>query len=92
MTASRTNRPRRPVGEGLPVLGGADLAAEAVAARERDLERLAAQLVLLYDGASVSAQMDHDASAAASARAAAALMLDAAVAGSPLLAPAESVS
>ena len=66
-----------------------DLAREAGAA---DPERLAAQLVLLYDGASVSAQMDHDASAAASARAAAALMLDAAVAGSPLLASAESAS
>ncbi len=66
-----------------------DLAREAGAA---DPERLAAQLVLLYDGASVSAQMDHDASAAASARAAAALMLDAAVAGSPLLALAESAS
>src|SRR6266851_3730706 len=66
-----------------------DLAREAGAA---DPERLAAQLVLLYDGASVSAQMDHDASAAASARAAAALMLDAAIAGSSLSAPAESAS
>jgi AcrR family transcriptional regulator len=48
-----------------------------------DPDRLAAQLVLLYDGASVSAHMDHDPSAATSARAAAALMLDAAVGQSP---------
>jgi AcrR family transcriptional regulator len=53
-----------------------DLARDAGAV---DPERLAAQLVLLYDGASVSAHMDHDPSAASSARAAAALMLDAAV-------------
>jgi AcrR family transcriptional regulator len=66
-----------------------DLAREAGAA---DPERLAAQLVLLYDGASVSAQMDHDASAAASARAAAALMLDAAVAGSSLSAKTSALS
>jgi AcrR family transcriptional regulator len=49
-----------------------------------DPDRLAAQLVLLYDGASVSAHMDRDPSAATSARAAAALMLDAAVGQSPL--------
>ncbi len=41
-------------------------------------QRLARQLVLLYDGASVSAQMDHDPGAAAAARAAASVMLDAA--------------
>ena len=55
-----------------------DLARQAGAAHP---ERVAAQLVLLYDGASVSAHMDRDATAAASARAAAALMLDAAVRG-----------
>lgn len=53
-----------------------DLAKDAGAARP---ERLAQQLVLLYDGASVSAQMDRDASAAAAARAVAAVMLDAAI-------------
>jgi AcrR family transcriptional regulator len=41
-------------------------------------ESLARQLLLLYDGASISAQMDGDPTAAATARAAAALMLDAA--------------
>jgi AcrR family transcriptional regulator len=44
----------------------------------RKPESLAQQLVLLYDGASVSAQMDRDASAAAAARAVASLMLEAA--------------
>jgi AcrR family transcriptional regulator len=58
-----------------------DLARDAGAV---DPERLAAQLVLLYDGATVSAHMDHDPSAATSARAAAALMLDAAVGRSSL--------
>ena len=53
-----------------------DLARGAGAA---DAEGLAAQLVLLYDGASVAAQMDRDPAAAISARAAAALMVDAAV-------------
>jgi AcrR family transcriptional regulator len=43
-----------------------------------DPERLAQQLVLLYDGASVSAQMDRDPGAAAAARAVAAVLLDAA--------------
>jgi len=58
-----------------------DLARDAGAVNP---ERVAAQLVLLYDGASVSAHMDHDPSAATSARAAAALMLDAAVERSSL--------
>jgi AcrR family transcriptional regulator len=40
---------------------------------------LAAQLVLLYDGTAVAAQMDRDPTAARSARKAAALMLDTAV-------------
>jgi AcrR family transcriptional regulator len=40
-------------------------------------ERLAQQLVVLYDGATVSAQMDHDPGVAAAARAVAAALLDA---------------
>jgi AcrR family transcriptional regulator len=42
-------------------------------------QSLASQLVLLYDGTAVAAQMDRDPTAAKSARKAAALMLDAAV-------------
>src|SRR4029077_12017813 len=41
---------------------------------------LAKQLVLLYDGAAASAQMDRDPAAAAEARAAAVLLIDAACA------------
>jgi AcrR family transcriptional regulator len=52
-----------------------DLAAEAGVA---DPESLARQLHLLYDGASSSARMDRDPSAATTARAAAAALLDAA--------------
>jgi AcrR family transcriptional regulator len=52
-----------------------DLAKDAGA---KDPAGLATQLVLLYDGASVSAQMDHSPGAALAARGAAALMLDAA--------------
>ena len=47
-----------------------------------DPEGLARQLHLLYDGASQSARMDHDPSAAVAARTAAAALLDAAL-GSP---------
>ncbi|HTQ36698.1 MAG TPA: TetR/AcrR family transcriptional regulator [Steroidobacteraceae bacterium] len=54
----------------------AGLAKEAGA---RDPEALAAQLVLLYDGAAVAAQMDGDMSAAERARALAGQLLDAAV-------------
>ncbi|MFH9402639.1 hypothetical protein ACH4JS_23200 [Streptomyces sp. NPDC017638] len=43
-----------------------------------DPEGLARQLHLLYDGAQQSARMDHDPSAATTARAAAAVLLDAA--------------
>jgi AcrR family transcriptional regulator len=50
-----------------------DLAKDAGAP---DPEALAQQLVLLYDGASVSAQMDGNRGAALTARAAASLMLD----------------
>jgi hypothetical protein len=45
-----------------------------------DPEGLARQLHLLYDGASLSARMDHDPSAAVAARTAAATLLDAALA------------
>ena len=51
------------------------LAAEAGATHP---QQLAQQLALLYDGAVVAAQMDHDASAAQAARATAAALLDAA--------------
>jgi AcrR family transcriptional regulator len=54
----------------------ADLAAEAGA---RDSRGLARQLVLLYDGAGISAWMDHDPGAQAAARAVAAALIDAAV-------------
>ena len=47
-----------------------------------DPQSLARQLVLLYDGASVSAQMDRNPGAAEAARAAACLMLDAATGAS----------
>ncbi|HTX28407.1 MAG TPA: TetR/AcrR family transcriptional regulator [Streptosporangiaceae bacterium] len=46
-----------------------------------DPEGLARQLHLLYDGASLSARMDHDPSAGAAARTAAATLLDAALGG-----------
>jgi AcrR family transcriptional regulator len=53
----------------------AQLAKEAGA---RDPSQLADQLMLVYDGAAVSAQMDRNEAAAASARSMAALLLDAA--------------
>ncbi len=53
-----------------------DLAQDAGAA---DAEGVATQLVLLYDGASVATQMDRDPAAATSARAAAELILNAAI-------------
>ena len=49
------------------------------AAGAADPDRLAQQLVLLYDGATVAARMDHDPTAAAAARAAATVLLDAAI-------------
>jgi AcrR family transcriptional regulator len=52
----------------------------AAAAGARQPKRLAAELVLLYDGATVSAQMDDDRDAARTARAVAAVLLDAALA------------
>jgi AcrR family transcriptional regulator len=52
------------------------LAREAGAAHP---EQLAQQLVLLYDGATVSAQMDHDPGSAAAARVVAAMLVDAAI-------------
>jgi AcrR family transcriptional regulator len=54
-----------------------DLARAAGAA---DPEQLARRLVLLYDGASITARMDHDLTAADLARSTAAELLDAAVA------------
>jgi len=51
--------------------------AEEAGAREADA--LAQQLVLLYDGALVSAQMDGNAAAAAAARSTAAALVDAAI-------------
>jgi hypothetical protein len=45
-------------------------------------EKLAAQLVMLYDGANISAQLDHNPSVAGSARDAAADLLDTAARGS----------
>jgi AcrR family transcriptional regulator len=45
----------------------------------RDPEQLAQQLVLLYDGAGISAWMDHDPSAATAARAVATALVDAAI-------------
>jgi AcrR family transcriptional regulator len=53
-----------------------DLAREAGVA---DAEGLARQLHLLYDGAGISARMDHDPSAATTARAAAATLFDASI-------------
>jgi AcrR family transcriptional regulator len=55
-----------------------DLAREAGAP---DPGELARQFHLLYDGANISARMDHNLSAAAAARAAAVTLLDAATAG-----------
>jgi AcrR family transcriptional regulator len=54
------------------------LAELAQAAGAADADRLARQLELLYDGASVAGNMDRDPGAAAAARAAAAALLDAA--------------
>jgi hypothetical protein len=53
-----------------------DLAKEAGA---RHPQHLAQQLVLLYDGAGISAWMDHDPSAAKAARAVATALVDAAI-------------
>jgi AcrR family transcriptional regulator len=53
-----------------------DLAAEAGAA---DPKSLARQLVLLYDGAGISAWMDHDPAAETAARSVAAALVDAAI-------------
>jgi AcrR family transcriptional regulator len=57
-----------------------DLAKEAEAT---DPERLAQQLVLVYDGAGISAWMDHDPSAADAARTVAATLIDAAIPAGP---------
>jgi hypothetical protein len=54
------------------------LAELARAAGATDPERLARQLALLYDGATVGARMDRDPTAAAAARTVAAALVDAA--------------
>ncbi len=51
----------------------------ATEARATDPDQLAAHLQLLYDGAAVSARLDRDSGAAATARVAAAALIDAAV-------------
>ena len=56
---------------------GIDRVIEQAGAPEPEL--LGRQLHLLYDGSGQSARMDHDPAAAASARAAAAVLLDAAL-------------
>jgi AcrR family transcriptional regulator len=53
---------------------------EAVAAGARDPDALAAQLVLLYDGASAAAQLDHDPGVAVTAKLMATALVDAALA------------
>ena len=53
-----------------------DLASEAGAA---DPERLSRQLVLLYDGAGISAWMDHNPETAETSRSVAAMLVDAAI-------------
>ncbi|QEC47551.1 TetR/AcrR family transcriptional regulator [Baekduia soli] len=81
MNASAEARPGSPVVEASDAARAwkrglfADLAAAAGAP---DPQGLAAQLVLLYDGAQIAARMDRDPAAAATARAAAAVLLDAA--------------
>ena len=55
----------------------------AAAVGAADPAQLARQLVLLYDGAGVSARMDRDPSAAAAARTVAAALVDTAAAGAP---------
>ena len=55
----------------------------AAAVGAADPAQLAGQLVLLYDGAGVSARMDRDPSAAAAARTVAAALVDLAAAGAP---------
>jgi AcrR family transcriptional regulator len=60
------------------------LAREAAAAAP---ERLAGQLVLLYDGATVGAQMDRDPTVAANARLAAEALIDAAVSATAVPTP-----
>ena len=56
-----------------------------------DAAGLARQLHLLYDGAGLSARMDHDPSAAVAARAAAEALLDAALGAAALIPPGQSL-
>jgi hypothetical protein len=55
----------------------------ATEAGATDPEGLARQLVLLYDGAGISAWMDHDPSVASAARTIAAALIDSAIPGQP---------
>jgi AcrR family transcriptional regulator len=64
-----------------------DLAEEAGTTKP---ENLARQLVLLYDGAGISAWMDHDPSVADAARTVAAALIDAAIPGDRVPTPSES--
>ena len=81
-TGRPTDRPAdRPTGRPTDrpaAVAVADLARDAGAI---DPDALAQQLVMLYDGASVSAQMDHNYAAARTARPIAETLLDAATAG-----------
>jgi AcrR family transcriptional regulator len=82
-TAEGQGRPGNPITEVTDEYRGwvrdlfTDLAAAAGAA---DPQRLARQLVLLYDGAGISARMDHDPDAGTEARDAATTLIDAATA------------
>ena len=82
VNASAEARPGSPIEQAVDEYRGwlrgllTDLAREAGAARPAELAR---QLHLLYDGASISAKIDHDPGAAVPARAAATVLIDSAL-------------